>query len=327
MLNILVAGGFNEENAEQLPHVEEFARLLGGEVITQGHVLVNGCSTGFDRTVAEGAAAVAKERGKDPKECIVSYCLQGQDPAHALGNVRRSQLVDWELGNPRLRIPEPIELADAVVLVGGFTGTHRAANWARINGKPILPVPRFGDAAEVVFAEELSAFEQKYAGRITKSEFSDLAQVTSEPADLARTVISLAERVQASQSVFMIMSFTNDPALEDLYESCKEVCVEEGYDYRRVDDESSVPRILQAILARISECAFAIVDLTDEKANVYYELGYAQALDKPVIVTAKIGTNLPFDVKDIPVIFWENQTGFKKQLRKKAKEISARQGR
>jgi len=327
MLNILVAGGFNEENAEQLPHVEEFARLLGGEVITQGHVLVNGCSTGFDRTVAEGAAAVAKERGKDPKECIVSYCLQGQDPAHALGNVRRSQLVDWELGNPRLRIPEPIELADAVVLVGGFTGTHRAANWARINGKPILPVPRFGDAAEVVFAEELSAFEQKYAGRITKSEFSDLAQVTSEPADLARTVISLAERVQASQSVFMIMSFTNDPALEDLYESCKEVCVEEGYDCRRVDDESSVPRIVQAILARISECAFAIVDLTDEKANVYYELGYAQALDKPVIVTAKIGTNLPFDVKDIPVIFWENQTGFKKQLRKKAKEISARQGR
>ena len=327
MLKILVSGGFNDKNEEQLPREEEFARLLGREVIAQGHVLLNGCSTGFDRTVAEGAAAATKERGKDPKEFIVSYCLQHQHPAHALGNVRGSQLIDWELGNPTLRVPEPIELADAVVLVGGFTGTHRAANWARISGKPILPVTRFGGAAEVIYTEELGAIEQKYAGRLTKSEFSDLSQMISEPADLARTIISLAERVQASKLVFMIMSFTNDPALIDLFESCKEVCTDEGYDCRRVDDESSVPRILQAILARIIECAFAIVDLTDEKANVYYELGYAQGLDKPVIVTAKKGTSLPFDVKDIPVIFWENQKGFKMQLQKKVKAISAQQGR
>lgn len=327
MLHILVAGGFNENNKEQLPHVEEFAQLLGKEVIRQGHVLVNGCSTSFDRVVAESADAAAKELQKDPVVCIVSYVLHGQKPAHTFGNVRKSQLVDWELGNPRLRVPEPIELADAVILVGGFTGTHRAANWARINGKPLLPLPRFGDAAEVIYAEELDAFEEKYAGRLTKSEFEDLAQLTSEPAHFARTVVSLAERIQASRSVFVIMSFSEDPALEDVYESFKEVCSQEDYDCRRVDDESNVPRILPEILARISDCAFAIVDLSDEKANVYYELGYAEALKKPLIVTAKKGTRLPFDVKDIPVIFWENQTRLKSQLRKKVKEISLGQGR
>ena len=190
-------------------------------------------------------------------------------------------------------------------------------------------MPRFGDAAEVIYAEELDSFADKYAGRLTKSEFENLAQLTSEPADFARTVISLAERVQASRNVFVIMSFSADPALEDLYESFKEVCAkqEPPYNCRRVDDESLVPRILPEILARISDCAFTIVDLTDEKVNVYYELGYAEALGKPLIVTARAGTSLPFDVKDIPVIFWENQTGLKKQLTKKVQAISARHGR
>jgi nucleoside 2-deoxyribosyltransferase len=123
------------------------------------------------------------------------------------------------------------------------------------------------------------------------------------------------------------MSFSDDPILQDLYESFKEVCTKEGYDCRRVDDAGNVPRILPEILARISDCAFTIVDLSDEKANVYYELGYAEALGKPLIVTAKMGTKLPFDVKDIPVLFWANQTGLKTQLQEKVKEIRARQGR
>jgi len=41
-----------------------------------------------------------------------------------------------------------------------------------------------------------------------------------------------------------------------------------------------------------------------------------------LIVTAKEGTTLPFDVKDIPVVFWRNQTGLKEVLRKKVEELS-----
>ena len=78
---------------------------------------------------------------------------------------------------------------------------------------------------------------------------------------------------------------------------------------------------------RIKNCAFTIIDLSDEKVNVYYELGYADAIEKPLIVTAKAGTILPFDVKDIPVIFWKNQKNLREQLTKKIKFISSTQGR
>jgi hypothetical protein len=39
-------------------------------------------------------------------------------------------------------------------------------------------------------------------------------------------------------------------------------------------------------------------------------------------VTAKEGTPLPFDVKDIPVVFWDNQKTLKEQLRKRIKAIA-----
>jgi hypothetical protein len=309
MLHILIGGGFDENDKERLPQLEEFARLLGKEVISQGHILMNACRTSFDQVVAESANAAVMALKGNPTDRIVSYVLGGQKPAHTFGNVRTSQLIDWELGNPRLRVPEPIELADAIVLVGGFTGTHRGANWARISGKPLLPVSRFGGAADKIYAQELDSFDHRYRGRLAKSEFENLAQLNSDLAEFAHTVISLAERLQASKSVIVVMSFSDDPALADAYESYKEVCREFEYDCHRIDDESNVPRILPELLAQIGACAFTIVDLSDEKANVYYELGYAEALKKPLVVTAKKGTRLPFDVKDIPVVFWENQKG------------------
>jgi hypothetical protein len=327
MLKILIAGGFDESNKDLLPKLHAFAQSLGKEVISQGHLLLNSCRTSFDCAVAESANTEVVALGQNPTDRIVSYVLAGQTPAHTFGNVRTSQLVDWELGNPRLRVPEPIEIADAVVIVGGWVGTHRAANWARISGKALLPIPRFGGAAEKIYAEELSSFDERYSNRILKSQFENLAQLTSEPKDFARTVVSLAEKLQASNSVLVVMSFSGEPSLSDAYESFKEVSAEYKYDCVRIDDECDIPRIMPELLQKLSQCAFCIVDLTEEKANVYYELGYAEASKRPVIVTAKKGTSLPFDVKDIPVVFWENQKGLKEQLRKKIKAIATKQGR
>ena len=40
--------------------------------------------------------------------------------------------------------------------------------------------------------------------------------------------------------------------------------------------------------------------------NVFYEVGFAEGLGRPIIATARAGTKLPFDVADTPVIFWES---------------------
>ena len=327
MLKILVAGGFDEGSKDLLEKLHAFAQLLGKEVISQGHLLLNACRTSFDRSVAESAHAEVVALGQNPTDRILSYVLSGQTLAHTFGNVLTSQLEDWELGSPQLRVPEPIQVADAVIIVGGFIGTHRAANWARISGKPLLPIPRFGGAAKKIYDEELRSFVERYSNRIPKNQFENLAQLTSEPKAFARTVVSLAEKLQASDFVPVVMSFSGDPALGDAYESFKDVSAEYKYECRRIDEECDIPRIMPELLQKLSQCAFCIVDITEEKANVYYELGYAEAAKRPVIVTAKKGTSLPFDVKDIPVVFWENQKGLKEQLRKKIKAIATKQGR
>ena len=293
MLQILVVGGFDEMDKEVLPKLREFAELLGKEVIVQGHILLNACRTSFDTLVAESANTEAVAQGLNPADRIVSYVLSGHHPAHSLGNVRTSQLIDWELGNPKLQVPEPIDSADAVLVVGGFTGTHRATNWARIGGKPILAIPRFGGAAEKIYAQELASFEERYSGRLSRNQFEDLAQLTSNPEQFAKTIVSLAERVQASKSVPVVMSFSDDPSLSDAY-GFKEICVEFGYEAARIDEDNDVPRIMPELLHRLGRCAFCIVDLSDEKPNVYYELGYADASKRPLVVTAKKGTPSAF---------------------------------
>jgi hypothetical protein len=329
-MKILVAGGFDEQNKELLKPQKEFAKLLGREIILRGHVLLNACLTTFDAAIAESAYQTAKEEGKDPNERIVCYVLrgpegqEGQKLAHKFGNILQSQLRDWELASRRLFVPEPIQLSDAVILVGGFEGTYRAANWTRIAKKPLLPITRFGGTARSVYMEEYADFD-RYRGRISKADYQDLTQLTSPLEDFAERVVSLAQRARASRDVFVIMSFSQDPDLgpdlEDALDSYKEVCSKFHYTCKRVDEARNVPRILPEMIERIEECAFAIVDLSKESPNVYYELGYAEGHDKTVIVTAKKGTKLPFDAQDIPVIFWQNQKGLKDMLREKVQAL------
>ena len=54
---------------------------------------------------------------------------------------------------------------------------------------------------------------------------------------------------------------------------------------------------------------------------MFYELGYADGLGGKVIVTAKKGTDLPFDVKDIPTIIWESQVELEQDLQKRIQSV------
>ncbi len=326
MLRILVVGDVDAD-PELVQDVRTFAERVGAAVVRQKHLLLNSCRNELDRIVAGEAENQLNGEGGDPKQRIISYVMEGQDPVHRFGTVRQSRLHDWELGSPGLMTPEPVELADAVIVIGGAHGTHRAANWARIANKPLLPVTRFAGAGREIYYQELDRFANTYASRVERSEYESLSDMSSDPDALANIVVSLAERITSSSSVFVVMSFSENPELEDVYGTFKAACVDEKYSCSRVDEDSNVPRILPEILSRIYGCAFVIVDLTDEKLNVYYELGYAEALGKPLIVTAKEGTQLPFDVKDIPVIFWKNQTGLRDQLTKRIREIAETQGR
>ena len=321
-MKILVVGGFDGSDAEQNERLGAFSRALGSAIADHGHVLLNGCRTAFDALVVEAAHKKLRELGEaEPDRRIISYVLAGDTPAHDCGTILKSRLADWEIAKEAFYIPEQVQQADAVILIGGFEGTFRAANWARIAGKPLLPFTAFGGAAEKIYAQELNDFEQKYAGLVEPLEYEQLNSYRSDWSEHATDLLALAEKVAESRRVLVVMSYADRPELVDAYETFKSVVEGMQYSCQRVTEENAGHRILPDILERIRQAAFTIVDLTDLRPNVFYELGYADGLGKKVIATAKEGTDLPFDVKDIPTIFWSGQTQLRKDLEKRIRSV------
>jgi hypothetical protein len=321
-MKILLAGGFNADNQQMEQRIRGFCAALGRAVVDHDHVLLNGCRTEFDRLVVEAAYQRLVNRGvKDADKRIVSYVLAGSVPVHQFGTILKSRLADWEIAKAAFYIPEQVQQADVVILVGGFEGTLRAANWARIANKPLLPFTAFEGAAQEIYEQELDRFGERYEGLVEHLEYEQLNAVKPDWEDHATDLVALAEKVAISRSVLVIMSYAERPELEDAYESFEQVVKELGYRCTKVTQANAGDRILPDILDRIRRAAFTIVDLTDLRPNVFYELGYVDGLGKKVVVTAMKGTELPFDVKDIPTIMWSGQKQLKEDLRARIMEI------
>ncbi len=333
-LNILVAGGFDPEDQGALEKPTDdfiaFGRALGEEIIKQKHNLINGCQTELDQLIAEAAHNHLKgtREPSNEKERIVSYVLQGQEPVHNFGSIIQSDVPDWDIGGLEPDPPEVIQNADVVVLLGGFYGTFRAANWARLDRKPLLPFASFGGAAKEVHKVESGRFASTYAGKISRLEYDQvLRSLSNDWKDLAFKTVSLAEKMVTTRDVFVVMSFKESPQYKDLYTSIQRVCKGFDYEAKRVDESNLLKRIIPEITRQVRQSAFVIADVTEQKANVFYELGFADGIGKEVILVAQKGTEVPFDITDVPVLFWDSFADFEEELKKRVEHIGRWQGR
>jgi hypothetical protein len=333
-LRILVVGGFDPKDpgvlAAPVSDIEAFARGLGWAIIEQGHDLLTGCQTELDRVVAEGAASHPgiKDLKERDESRIVSYVLEGKAKTHTIGSIMQSERKDWDIGGLDASPPEVIQNADVVILLGGFYGTFQAANWARVTRVPLLPFYSFGGAAREVYAVESRRFDAAYGDRITKLHYDQvLKSVSADWKDLARDTVQLAEAVATTRSVLVCMSFAAKAEYKDLMAAIRSVCAEFDYTAERIDEANLSKRIVPQILKQVRRAAFVVADVTEEKANVYYELGFADGAGQEVILTAQAGTKLPFNVADIPVVYWHSFEDFKQDLRKRLEELAASRGR
>src|SRR4029077_8988261 len=254
---------------------------------------------------------------------IISYRLRSYQQVHEIGRVRLSSLPDWLMNHAGLRVPEAIEGADATIFIAGRDGTFLAKNWAFYARKPILGIPRFGGAGETIYDQELTRL--RMISSTIAEDYETLNQVSTDISHHVKEVVALAERMVMPRSVFIIMSFKRE--FRDVYASCKEVCKEFGFVAERTDESGSLERIIPRVEKGIRGSGIVIADVSEGSPNVFYEVGVARALGKDVIVTARKGTELPFDVGDIPAIFWEIQDDLKEGLRKSFANLKSKYGR
>jgi hypothetical protein len=82
----------------------------------------------------------------------------------------------------------------------------------------------------------------------------------------------------------------------------------------RVDELAGPGIIFEDIKRQISESKIVIAEISASNQNVFYELGYAHALNKPTILLAQRGKELPFDIRSYRVIFYDDSIGGKSDV-------------
>ena len=83
------------------------------------------------------------------------------------------------------------------------------------------------------------------------------------------------------------------------------VCEELGYKPVRVDHVNAVDNINTTIINYLKTAPMVIADMTDHNPNAFYELGFRQALELPLVPIIKVGGNLPFDVMTTRTVFYD----------------------
>ncbi len=98
-------------------------------------------------------------------------------------------------------------------------------------------------------------------------------------------------------TVFIVMNMNpKDPGLTEIRDAIKEVCATFGLQAFRIDEVEHQERITDRILESIVSSEFVIADLSGERPNVYYEVGYAHAIGKHPILFRRQETTLHFDL-------------------------------
>lgn len=104
-----------------------------------------------------------------------------------------------------------------------------------------------------------------------------------------------------SRAAFVMMPFSQD--FDDVYQSLiREPLISAGYEVSRSDDFQNQTNILRDIVHSIVECNLVVADLTSANPNVYYELGIAHTLHKPVVLLAQDLSAVPFDLRSYRII-------------------------
>ena len=125
------------------------------------------------------------------------------------------------------------------------------------------------------------------------------------------------------KSVFVAMPFSEE--FEDVYQfgiySTIRRC---GYICEKVDESVFSGSIIDRIMDGICHAEFVIADLTLEKPNVYLEVGYAWGMKKPVLLIAREGQRLHFDLSHHKCLFYKTIGKLSETLEKTVLEMFGR---
>lgn len=185
-----------------------------------------------------------------------------------------------------------------------------------------LPQPDLAEFKEVFLESLRSAglVEELSPGKL---RVLDVSQQGSAQAEETLKKLGKAVAVSSEDSCFVLMPFA--PPLGNHYGVIYEPAIRKaGLRPVRADaDIFATGKIMDQVWAGINAAKVLVAELTSRNPNVFYELGIAHALKKPVVLVSSNEEDVPFDVRHIRVIYYETPDPFwgEKLLNKVAENI------
>jgi hypothetical protein len=121
---------------------------------------------------------------------------------------------------------------------------------------------------------------------------------------------------------FVLMPFADE--FNDVYEfGIKGACEDAGVYCERVDEQIFPGSMLDRIYNQIATADLLVADMTGRNPNVFYEVGYAHALGKNVILITAQAEDIPFDLKHFPHVVYGGQIkGLRGELAPRVKHFA-----
>ena len=109
-------------------------------------------------------------------------------------------------------------------------------------------------------------------------------------------IFGLPKNKKYAYDLFVLMPFRAD--LKPTYDDhIKPVAAKLKMSVARADDFFSSHSIIDEVWSAIAQSRFLIADCTGRNANVFYEIGMAHSIGKPVILITQNEEDVPFDLR------------------------------
>jgi hypothetical protein len=267
-----------------------------------------------------GPLAIAVQHHKNEEQIPEEYAALW-DEMRASPNVRIENASQWNMNAKRMETQA--RYGDILITLGGTEGVVYLANLYHDAGKPAVPL-------RLALTPDDEGSRKLYDFGMASSNSRRLFQIANggdahgwlnrirfparQPvAERVRELIDLLEALERPVA-FAVRLLADDhedfPAVQNFFDMVVAPVMEselgyrlividgkQSYDHARIDDE---------IFAKLHRASVVVADITGGRPNCYLELGYALGRTLPTIVTARAGSELPFDIKTLAGLHWKD---------------------
>jgi len=248
--------------------------------------------------------------------------------------VRMESAARWNMNSKRMEAQA--RYGDILIALGGTEGVRFLADLYHAAGKPVIPLnlpitPDNEGSRRLYSFGEASGNSRKLFQIADGGDSHDWINrirfpVRQSVQDRVTVLVDLLESLERPRA-FAVRLLAPDhkefAAVQGFFDTVVQPVLEgelgyrltvidgrQAYDHARIDDE---------IFAKLHRAGVVVADITGSRPNCFLELGYALGRSIPTIVTARDGSDTPFDIKTLAGLHWKTD-GTAEERRKAFRE-------